>query len=155
MRMFSSSANCARMPPADLLVDPEASASRSSRTTSCTPSRRRWKAVAAPRAPPPMTTASAVSADLFVQLSERDEVARGATGPLVQDLLLGREVVLRRRVELDPRIEERIGHVRHALQRLDEPGASRVLAGVLKRVHERPCCAEAVDDVGVAAIQAR
>ena len=41
MRMFSSSANCVRMPPADLLVDPEASASRSSSTTSCTPSRRR------------------------------------------------------------------------------------------------------------------
>src|SRR4051812_31046828 len=62
MRTLSSSANCVRMPPADLLVDPDASVSRSSRTTSVTPSSVRCHATLAPTAPPPTTTTSALSA---------------------------------------------------------------------------------------------
>ena len=58
MRTLSSSANWARMPPAAFEVEPEASVSRSISTTS-TPSSRRWNAVLAPIAPPPITTTSA------------------------------------------------------------------------------------------------
>src|SRR5215218_2203232 len=61
MRMFSSSANCSRAPPADLDVDPPASWPRSSSTTFVMPRRASWKAVAAPTAPPPMMTTSADS----------------------------------------------------------------------------------------------
>src|SRR3954471_8763711 len=62
MRTFSSSANCVRIPPADLLVEPEPSVSRSSRTTSVIPSSARCHATLAPTAPPPTTTTSALSA---------------------------------------------------------------------------------------------
>src|SRR5262249_47365621 len=61
IRTFSSSANCARIPPAERLVEPEASVSRSTRTTSSTPSFRRCQPTLAPIAPPPMTTTSAES----------------------------------------------------------------------------------------------
>ena len=56
MRMLISSANCARMPPADLLVDPLPRVSRSQSTTSVTPSCARWYAVLVPMAPPPTIT---------------------------------------------------------------------------------------------------
>ena len=62
MRTFSSSANWARIPPADFAVEPEASESRSSRTTSVIPSSRRCQATDAPMAPPPTITTSALSA---------------------------------------------------------------------------------------------
>src|SRR5205085_4024836 len=56
--MFSSSANCARIPPAEALVDPDASVSRSSTTTSSIPSARRCHAVETPITPPPTMTTS-------------------------------------------------------------------------------------------------
>src|SRR3954447_21651367 len=59
IRTFSSSANWARIPPADLLVEPDASVSRSSSTTSSTPRSCRCRAQLAPIAPPPITTTSA------------------------------------------------------------------------------------------------
>src|SRR5258706_15339393 len=96
MRTFNSSANCARIPPADLLVDPEARTSRSRSTTSETPSRRRWKAVAAPRAPPPITTTSAVLPKVVVDLAERRPLTGGRSDPLLEDERFAREVVLLR-----------------------------------------------------------
>src|SRR2546429_2120801 len=150
MRMLSSPANWARIPPAALPVDPEASAARSSRTTSRTPSRRRWKAVAAPRAPPPITTTSAVSADSAQELPERLPVAGCAAGPLDHVLLLDREVVLRRRLELDPRIQERVLPRVQVVEGGHQARARRVLARVLEGVDERPRDAEPVDDVPVA-----
>ena len=45
--MFSGSENCARMPPAARLVEPDASSFRSSRVTS-TPASARWKATLVP-----------------------------------------------------------------------------------------------------------
>src|SRR5438067_7305086 len=154
MRTFSSSANCARMPPADLLVDPDASESRSSKTTSRTPSRRRWNAVLAPSAPPPITTTSARAGrwegsrssppdadplpDVVVERAERRPVAGRAAAPLVEDLLLDREVVLRRGLQLDPRVRERIRRV-EALQRLHQARPCRGLVRVLLqvKVHHR------------------
>ena len=59
--MFSSSVNCARIPPAALLVDPLPRVSRSHSTTSVTPRSARWCAVLAPIAPPPMMTTDADS----------------------------------------------------------------------------------------------
>src|SRR4029450_1679933 len=53
--MLRGSENCARTPPAALLVEPEASWSRSTRTTSGTPASARWKAMLAPITPPPTT----------------------------------------------------------------------------------------------------
>src|SRR5689334_3940719 len=150
--MFSSSANCIRIPPAALLVDPDASASRSSRTTCSTPRRRRWKAVAAPWTPPPMTTTSAY---VVVELPECREVAGRASAPLDEDLLLDREVVRRRGLELDPRIDERVLARVQALVRLDDARARRVLARVLERVDERPALREAVHHVCIAALPAR
>ena len=58
-RTLSSSANCRRAPPAEREVEPLASVSRSSTTTSGTPPVARWNAVLAPTAPPPMITTSA------------------------------------------------------------------------------------------------
>src|SRR3954447_13185659 len=58
-RTLSSSANCRRTPPAERDVDPLASVSRSSSTTSATPPVARWNAALAPIAPPPMMTTSA------------------------------------------------------------------------------------------------
>src|SRR6185295_16063804 len=52
-------ANCTRMPPAALLVEPAPTASRSSTTTSRAPRRPRWYAMLAPMAPAPITTMSA------------------------------------------------------------------------------------------------
>src|SRR5579872_4298336 len=170
MRMLSSSANCARIPPADLLVEPDARESRSSSTTSRTPSRRRWKAVLEPSAPPPATTTSARAgreegsrssppdadplADVVVELAERRPVAGLAAAPLDQDLLLDREVVLRRGLDLDSRIRERIRRV-HALQRCHQARPRRVLACLLEGVHERPGVAEPVHDIRVACVEAR
>ena len=57
--MLSGSENCARTPPAALLVEPEASSARSSSSTS-TPASARWKAALVPITPPPTTTTSAV-----------------------------------------------------------------------------------------------
>src|SRR5690348_13702009 len=145
MRTLSSSANWARIPPAALDVDPDASASRSSSTTSCTPSRRRWYAVAAPRAPPPITTTSAWSAaacarltDRAEELSERLPVAGRTAGPLHHDLLLDREVVGRRRLQLDPRVDERVLGGVQVVQSLHQARPRRILARVLQRVDERP-----------------
>src|SRR5690348_4869733 len=120
MRMLSSSANCARMPPADLLVDPEASASRSRSTTSRTPSRRRWKAAAAPRAPPPMTTTSAVLADAVEELAERFPVPGRAAAPLDHAELLERERVLDAGLDHEAGGQERIGLRVHVVQRPHE-----------------------------------
>src|SRR5690348_4111469 len=128
--MFSSSANCARIPPADLLVDPAASTSRSSSTTSTTPSLRRWKAVAAPRAPPPITTTSALLAGVVQDLAERLELPGGVSVPLEHDELLDREVIRRGGLQLHPRIEERICDVQTA-ERLHQARPRRVLARVL------------------------
>ena len=61
IRTLSSSANCARIPPADFDVEPDASESRSRSTTSAIPSSRRCHATEAPIAPPPTITTSAVS----------------------------------------------------------------------------------------------
>src|SRR5438128_3201408 len=154
MRTLSSSANCVRMPPAALLVEPEASASRSSSTPSRTPSRRRWNAALAPSAPPPITTAFAVRggeaelpsarvgplAGVVVELAERLPGAGRATAPLREDLLLDREVVRRRRLQLDAGIEERVLRLLRveALQRLHQRGPGRVLARVLERVRHHP-----------------
>jgi hypothetical protein len=59
MRMLTGSENCARTPPAARLVEPEASASRSTSSTSATPASARWKAMLAPMTPPPTTTTEA------------------------------------------------------------------------------------------------
>src|SRR5579864_9013679 len=122
MRTFSSSANCVRIPPADLLVDPDASTSRSTSTTSSTPSRRRWKAVAAPRAPPPITTTSAELTAAFDELSERLHGPRRTAAPLLHDQLLEREVVGRRRLDRDARVDEGILGRVHAVQRGHQAG---------------------------------
>src|SRR6266536_3583362 len=153
--MLSSSANCMRMPPAALLVEPDASVSRSSSTTSATPSRRRLNAVAAPRAPPPITTTSAVSADAAQELPERLPVAARSTCPLDHALLLDREVVRRRRLDRDPRVDERVLRGIHVVQRLPQARPCRVLACVLKGIHERPRNAHPIDDVSVAPREAR
>src|SRR3954451_25442025 len=113
--MFSSSANCMRMPPADFDVDPEASTSRSTSTTSPTPSRRRWKAVAAPRAPPPMITTSAVLLDAVEHGPERLPVARCAALPLDHGQLLERERVLPSRHDAEALVEEGVGRGPHGL----------------------------------------
>src|SRR3954447_25807251 len=159
MRMFSSSANCVRMPPADLLVEPAASESRSTSTTLSTPSRRRWNAVGAPRAPPPMTTTSALLTDAVQELAGRLPVARGAAGPLDHDLLLDREVVVHLlrdlRLEDDPGVHERVLRGAQVVQRLHQAGPRRGLACVLQRVDERPADSHAVHDVRVDAVEAR
>src|SRR5258708_32626 len=155
MRMFSSSANCARIPPAALLVEPDASASRSRRTTSPAPSLRRWKAVAAPRAPPPITTTSAELTDVIKELAERRPVAAGATAPLDQDLLLDGEVVRRGGLQPDPGKDERILARVEALVRLHEARPRRGLARVLEGVDERPALREPVHHVRVAGLEAR
>src|SRR6266508_5163191 len=54
--MLSASENCARTPPAALLVEPAPSSSRSISTTSGTPASARWKAILVPITPPPTTT---------------------------------------------------------------------------------------------------
>src|SRR3954468_17802330 len=158
MRMFSSSANCARMPPADLLVEPAARESRSTSTTLSTPSRRRWNAVAAPRAPPPMTTTSALLTDAVQELAERLPVAAGAAAPLGHDLLLDREVVVHLladlRLQHDPGVHERVLRRVQVVQRVHQAGTRRRLAGVLHRIDERPADRKAVHDVGVAAVEA-
>src|SRR5882724_8141211 len=151
--MFSSSANCVRIPPAALLVEPDPSASRSSSTTSCTPSLRRWKAVAAPRAPPPITTASAVLPDVAVELAERRPLPSRAAAPLDEDELLDREVVLRRGLQLDARVGERITDVVHVLERFHEAGPREVLAGLLERISHRPRGAQTVNDVRVVQVE--
>ena len=56
--MLSGSENCARTPPAALLVEPEASSARSTSSVS-TPASARWKAALVPITPPPTTTTSA------------------------------------------------------------------------------------------------
>ena len=56
--MFSASENCARRPPAAFEVEPLASWSRSSRTTSA-PASARWNAALTPTTPPPTITTSA------------------------------------------------------------------------------------------------
>src|SRR5690242_11555481 len=56
--MLRASENCARRPPAALEVEPPASWSRSSRTTSA-PASARWNAALAPTTPPPTITTSA------------------------------------------------------------------------------------------------
>src|SRR4051812_34642264 len=47
--------------PAEWNVEPEVSSSRSTRSTSGSPSRARWKAIDVPPTPPPMTTTRARS----------------------------------------------------------------------------------------------
>src|SRR4051794_5650758 len=159
MRMFSSSANCVRMPPADLLVEPAASESRSTSTTCSTPSRRRWKAVAAPRAPPPMTTTSALLTDAAQEVADGLPVAAGTARPLDHDLLLDREVVAHLlgdlRLEHDPWIHERVLRRVQAVQRLHQAAPRRRLAGTLQGVDDRPRDAEPVHHVAVAAVEAR
>src|SRR3954462_11963692 len=76
MRMLSSSENCARIPPAEREVDPAASESRSTSTTSVTPSSRRCHATLAPIAPPPTITTSCVSIRRKVRLMALLEVKK-------------------------------------------------------------------------------
>jgi len=61
MAMLAALLNEARTPPAALHVDPHASSSFSTRTTSVTPDSARWNATLAPITPPPMTTTDARS----------------------------------------------------------------------------------------------
>src|SRR5215210_3372259 len=87
---FSSSANCARTPPADLLVEPAPGASRSTRTTSVMPSSARCQTVLAPIAPPPMTTTSADStATAGILPSERPRRRLGYAPPMHRLDILG------------------------------------------------------------------
>src|SRR4051794_38161855 len=152
MRMFSSSANCARMPPADFDVEPDASTSRSTRTTSSTPNRRRWKAVAAPRAPPPITTTSAVLLDAAQHGAGRLPVA---ARPLDHLELLEREGVVLPGLLDEPLGQERVRPRVQVLDRLHERGAGRVLPGLAERVGERPRDPQPVADVRVAVVEAR
>src|SRR5215218_1314788 len=119
MRMFRSSANCARKPPADLLVDPEASWSRSTSTTSVIPSSVRWNAAAAPTAPPPTTTTSADSTPPHSAELERPQQVVHRQKPDQAILLVQHEAAADPVRELDERIDERLvrGELRHLAAR--------------------------------------
>jgi hypothetical protein len=61
MAMLAALLKEARTPPAALHVDPHASSSLSTRTTSVTPDSARWNAMLVPITPPPTTTTDACS----------------------------------------------------------------------------------------------
>src|SRR3954468_1552273 len=75
---LSSSANCRRAPPAEREVEPLASVSRSSTTTSGTPPVARWNAVLAPTAPPPMITTSARAGSSLIARMLADRPSGGS-----------------------------------------------------------------------------
>src|SRR5437763_1165142 len=99
-----------------------------------------------------MTTTSAALANAAEELAEGVPVAGPAARPLDEDLLLDREVVMVARRGLQPNsgVHERVPSRVEVVQRLHQARPSRVLAGVLHRVDERPADGQAVHDVAVA-----
>src|SRR6185437_945522 len=74
-----------------------------------------------------------------VLLGVAEQVAERLPGlslELLQDLLVDDEVVRRRRVDLDARVEERVDDVLHARQRVHQTLTGRVRARRLQRLHE-------------------
>src|SRR5213082_1529782 len=103
-----------------------------------------------------MTTTSAERLDVLaarvLELAERLHSPACAPAPLGHDKLLEREVVGRRGLDLDPRIDERVRGRVYAVQRVLEARPRRVLPRVLERVDEVPGDAEPIHEVRVAQI---
>ena len=150
MRMFSSSANCVRMPPAALLVEPGRER---------VPLEQHDVVDAEPAQVEGGGGAEGAATDHYdvcrvsgsaQELAERLPVAGRSARPLDHSLLLDREVVRPRRLDIDARVDERVLRRVHVVQRLHQARPCRVLACVLKCIHERPRHAHPVDDVSVA-----